>query len=396
MKISRRLLLKNVIAFPVLTYLNIDPIKRQKPLRVSLIGHTGKGDYGHGLDKAWLTIPGVQLVAVSDPDAAGLANAKKRLQLKQGYLSYSEMLEKEKPDIVCIAPRFIHEHHDMVLQSIKNEVKGIYMEKPFCRNLVEAKGIVALCQQQQVKLALAHRNRYHPALNMAKKLIQDGQIGQIIEIRGRGKEDHRGGTLDLWVLGSHILNLVPIFTGKFTACYASMYQDNNPIGKADLREGAEGVGTIAGNALHARFETTKGIPFFFDSIQHKKANDSAFGFRIYGTKGSLDFRIDQNPFIYYAARNDTQGGPRNWEPVSSIGINKPEEDPQMYSNLMNHRIPILDLISSIQSHQQPLCNASEGLDTMEAIMAIFESQRLDGARVPLPLHSYENALDSLK
>ena len=39
-------------------------------------GHTGKGNYGHGLDRVWLDIPSCQLVAVAAclcPLAAALA-----------------------------------------------------------------------------------------------------------------------------------------------------------------------------------------------------------------------------------------------------------------------------------------------------------------------------------
>lgn len=396
MIINRRSVVKNALAFPLLAYLDSEHIWSPTPLRVCLIGHTGRGDYGHGLDTAWLTIPNVKLVAVADSVHTGLESAKKRLGISRGYASYTEMLKEERPDITCIAPRFVNEHYDMVVKSIENGTRAIYMEKPFCRNLNEANSIVTLCKKHHVKLAIAHRNRYHPAIKTVEKLINDGQIGELIEISGRGKEDHRGGALDLWVLGSHILNLVPIFTGKFTACYASMYQDNAPIRKSDLREGAEGVGTIAGNALHARFETARGIPFFFDSIQDRKNKNSEFGFRIYGTKGVFEFRIDQEPFIYYASGSDTEGTSRTWLPVSSQGINVSEKNQQLHSELMNHHIPILDLIKTLDSVSEPLCNAQDGLDIVESIMAIYASQLLDGARITFPLQRSENPLDTLK
>ena len=41
-----------------------------------------------------------------------------------------------------------------------------------------------------------------------KKLIADGAIGTLLEFRGRGKEDRRGGGEDLWVLGSHVLDMI--------------------------------------------------------------------------------------------------------------------------------------------------------------------------------------------
>src|SRR6476646_6528518 len=39
-------------------------------LRAAIIGHTGRGDYGHGLDVLFNGVPGVQVVAIADPVAA--------------------------------------------------------------------------------------------------------------------------------------------------------------------------------------------------------------------------------------------------------------------------------------------------------------------------------------
>ena len=42
-----------------------------KRYRAAVIGHTGHGDYGHGLDVVWADVPGVDLVAVADADPKG-------------------------------------------------------------------------------------------------------------------------------------------------------------------------------------------------------------------------------------------------------------------------------------------------------------------------------------
>jgi hypothetical protein len=39
-------------------------------------------------------------------------------------------------------------------------------------------------------------------------MIEAGQLGDILELRGRGKEDARGGGQDLMVLGTHIMDLM--------------------------------------------------------------------------------------------------------------------------------------------------------------------------------------------
>src|SRR5262249_35151005 len=60
--------------------------------RVAVIGRTGKGNYGHGLDTVWLKSDRAELVAVADEDEAGRAAAAKRLKVPAAYADYREML----------------------------------------------------------------------------------------------------------------------------------------------------------------------------------------------------------------------------------------------------------------------------------------------------------------
>ncbi|MBX3399163.1 MAG: hypothetical protein KF873_10500, partial [Gemmataceae bacterium] len=69
----------------------------EKTVRVAVIGRTGKGNYGHGLDTIWLQVPNVEIVAIADENEKGLAGAVAKLKAKAGYADYKEMLAKEKP-----------------------------------------------------------------------------------------------------------------------------------------------------------------------------------------------------------------------------------------------------------------------------------------------------------
>ena len=40
-------------------------------LRAAVIGHTGRGDYGHGLEGIFQNRPGIEFVALADPDEVG-------------------------------------------------------------------------------------------------------------------------------------------------------------------------------------------------------------------------------------------------------------------------------------------------------------------------------------
>jgi predicted dehydrogenase len=368
------------------------------PLSVAVIGDTKRGAYGHGIDTLWLDLPQhTKIVAVSDPDPAGLAKALARLKTDRGFSSYQEMLGAVKPDLVAIGPRHIDQHHDMILAATAAGAKGIYIEKPFCRTLRESDAILAACKKSNTKLALAHRNRYHPVLPVIKDLIAKDQLGRVLEIRTRGKEDQRGGSLDLWVLGSHVLNLAVYFTGAPTACTASIYQDGRPITKADVTDGAEGVGPLAGNEIHARFETTSGIPLFFDSIKDAGSRESGFGVQITGTKGIIDLRIDEEPLAHLLPGHpfDPTSEARTWTPITTAGIGQPEPITDIKKQVAGHLAAALDLIAAIQENRDPLCHEKEGHMTVEMISAVFESQRQNGSRILFPLTERRNPLSLL-
>lgn len=372
-------------------------VEPEHQYRVAVIGHTGHGDYGHGVDVMWLQVQEAQIVSVADADAKGLAAEQKKLKVAKGFADYRQMLAEMKPDIVAIGPRYIDEHRDMALAAIESGARGIYIEKPLCRTPNEADEIVAACDKRNVKLAVAHRNRYHPALPTIAGLIKDDTIGRLLEVRARGKEDTRGGALDLWVLGSHLMNLSNYFCGKPMACSGVLLLDGRPVTHDDLKDGAEGVGPLAGNEVHARFEMERGVPVYFDSVQNAGDAAAAFGLQLVGTKGIIDLRMDKEPFAHLLPGSpfEPKAEPRAWVPVSSAGVGKPEPVADLATQLMGHQFGAHDLIAAIREDRQPLCSARDGRVVIEMISAVFESHRLNGQRVPFPLQTRDNPLSRL-
>ncbi|MFM8470820.1 MAG: Gfo/Idh/MocA family protein [Limisphaerales bacterium] len=366
-------------------------------LRVAVIGHTGRGDYGHGLDTMWLKLPETEIVAVADADAKGLAAAQQRLKVAHGFADYRAMLAEVKPDIVAIGMRHVDQHREVALAVAAAGVKGVYMEKPFCRTLAEADEIVAACERHRVAFALAHRNRWHPVMGTVQRLVSDGALGRVLEFRARGKEDVRGGSLDLWVLGSHVLNLMTFFGGAPRACTATVLQDGRPVTRADVKEGAEGIGLLAGNEIHARYELTGGAPGFFDSIANAGDRAAGFGLQIIGTKGIVDVRTDQEPAAHFLAGNPFRPvkDPRAWQPISTAGIGQPEPIANLAADVAGHLVTGRDLIAAMREQRPPLCSAADGRVTIEMIAGVFESHRLHGQRVTLPLATRDNPLTKL-
>jgi len=362
----------------VLSVVTLAAQSAERPLTVGVIGHTGHGNYGHGEDAVWLKIPQTKIVAVADADPKGLADAAKRLGDVKAYADYKVMLAEAKPDIAAICARHIHEHRDMIVAAVGAGVKGIYIEKPFVRTLAEADEIVKLCAEKGVRLAIAHRNRYHPVVEVVKQLVASGEIGELKEVRVRGKQDHRGGGLDLWVLGGHGFNLATLFTGSAISCEATILVEGRPATKADIRPGDEGVGLIVGDEIHARYETRSGIPLYFDSKKGTPAKGTPFGTRLIGTKGVISLQIDEEPLAIL--ERDGQKAP-----ITTAGIGKPEPIKDIRQVNGGHHGAVRDLLAAIAEKREPLCGPEAGRETVELTLAVFASFVADGKKVALPL-----------
>jgi len=374
-----------------LATLAVEPARKW---RVVVLGN--KGSYGHSLDTMWLKVPGTEIVAAADPDATKLGATLKELNITQGFADYHE-IAKAKPDLVAIGPA-MGLHRDMVLAAAASGARGIYLEKPFCRTLAEADEIIGACEKHGVKLALAHRNRWHPTLPAVKRLVQEGVIGRLLELRGRGKEDKRGGMEDMWVLGSHVLNLGVFLAGKPISCSAAIMQDGKPITQADVIRTKTDFGPIAGNEVHARFDLESGVPFYFDSIKEAGDPKVGFGLQLTGTKGIIDIRVDQTPLAHLCAGSPFQPmkEARSWVPISAAGVGEPEPVAGIGGQVMSHATGALDLIASIEKDRQPLCSGADGRLTVEMITAVMVSHVRQGERVSFPLSLTENPLSSWK
>jgi len=369
-----------------------------KKYRVAIIGRSGKGNYGHGLDKVWKEIPQAEIVGIADENPAGLKKTAESLGVKSRYSDYHKMLQAERPDIVSVAPRWLDCHHDMVL-ACAEQGASIFLEKPMCRTLAEADAMVRACEEKHVKLAIAHQTRYSPRIRAVQKLITEGKIGRLLELRGRGKEDHRGGGEDLWVLGTHIFDLMRIFAGEARSCFARVTQGGRAVGPGDVKEGNEGIGPLAGDGIEATFKMENGCAAFFSSHRNMAARPSRFGLTLFGSKGVIKIHTGYLPDVHILEDPSWEPGRTGsrWKPVSSAGIDKPEPLKNTdHPARGNGNVAIVtDLIEAIEQDRQPLGSIYQARGATEMIAAVFESHRLR-APVTLPLENRDNPLRSLQ
>jgi predicted dehydrogenase len=367
---------------------------KEPKYKVAVIGRTGRGDYGHGLDVVWNDMEQVHVVAVADDDAQGRAAAAKRLRVPAAYADYREMLEKERPQIVSVAPRWLDCHRDMVLACAEHGCH-VFLEKPMCQTLDQADEMIAALEKRNLKLAIAHQTRYSPTLQHVHKLFADGRLGDILELRGRGKEDSRGGGEDLMVLGTHIMDLMRLFAGDPQWCFARVSEGGKPVTKSQVRDGAEGIGPLAGDEIHAMCGFRGTTTGYFSTHKAKHGAAARFGLTILASKGILTMTTGALPQVAFVEDPSWQPGRSNspWKKITSAGIDKPETLSDVGQSLGN-RLIALDLIRAIETDTQPKGSARDGRAALEMILAVYESHRLS-APAELPLKNRRHPLTLL-
>ena len=354
------------------------------PLTAAIIGHTGCGDYGHGMDLCFSDLPGVKVVAIADPDDAGRAKAAARCKAERQYADYREMLGKERPNLVSIAPRWSEHHREMALAAIAAGAH-LFMEKPIAVTCAEADEILAAAAKANRKIAVAHQMRLAPAVTHLKKKIDAGLIGNLLQMNAFGKMDARAGGEDLLVLGVHLFDLMRLFTGGEPQwCTSRVLQQGRDITRADARTIKEQIGPVAGDDIFVTFAFPDGVNATFTSRARLKENTGWWGLELIGSKGTARILADIWPRVMFRPITPWTNAGRSdaWKPL--------EDDPAAratvadQSNALANRRLVDDLLAAIQEDREPVCNARNAAKALEMVMAVYQAA-LAGARVVLPL-----------
>lgn len=352
------------------------------PYRTAVIGATGRGDYGHHLDLAVLDQPKLEVVAVADRDAAGRAAAARRLGVERAYEDYRAMLERERPAFVVVGPRWLDGHEAMILAAAEHGARGIFCEKPLAPDLAACDAIVDACDRSHVKLAMAFQTRVSPRYERVKAMIAEGAIGEVLELRGRGKEDRRGGGEDLMVLGVHLFDLCHDLLGEPSWCLARVTAEGRPVGPADVRDGAEGIGPLAGDRVDAifGFEDTPAVAHF--ATARPPEPGGRFGLLICGSKGCIWMATGwMAPAFLLDDPTWTATGAASWSPIDA---DDPTGQGPAGGLEAGNRLIVADLIRAVETDTRPRTDVRDGRTAIEMILACYASHG-HGGMVTLPL-----------
>ncbi|MGE5574122.1 MAG: Gfo/Idh/MocA family oxidoreductase [Bacteroidota bacterium] len=130
-------------------------------------------------------IRGARLVAVADVDPASAARAAQELELERVHTDYTEAVSDETVDAVCVAsPVFTHAQ---VAVAAAEAGKHVFCEKPMALTLDEADSMIDAARRAGVKLQIGFMRRFDAGFREAKRLIDEGEIGDVILVRSVGR-----------------------------------------------------------------------------------------------------------------------------------------------------------------------------------------------------------------
>ena len=234
--------------------------------------------------------------------------------------------------------------------------KHVFCEKPYVRNVKEAKEILSVTKNSKGVLQLASNHRFFESVIYARKLVHEGAIGKVLSFNGRighngerlkdswfwKKEISGGGTL--LDNGCHLLDLSRIFVGNFTSgkgLTSNVYWKN-----IEVEDTASGI-------FKTEDERTATIYCSWRLLS------GYFFFEINGSEG----------YINVDGRFDTHGGDKIfWSNI---------KEKKVYSKDFSHIKPnsylleIENFISNLKNKKKISPSAEDGLEIMKMIEFIY-------------------------
>ncbi len=141
------------------------------------VGIIGASRVSGGHAAAIADVPETTLVAVAEPNQ-DRRDAFSRRHACTAYASHAGLLADPNVDIVMIGlPHYLHTE---VALAACAAGKHVFLEKPMAMTVADCDAILAASEEAGVKLLVGHTEHFVPAGLAAKRLIQDGQLGNVV------------------------------------------------------------------------------------------------------------------------------------------------------------------------------------------------------------------------
>lgn len=314
--------------------------------------------------------------------------------------NWEEVVKRDDIDIIDISVP-THLHHAIAIAAAENG-KHIFCEKPFTFTVKEAREMFDAAEKAGIVHFVNHNYRRVPAIRLAKRLIDEGEIGRIFHWRGTYLQDwivdpnfpltwhlrkETAGSGPHGDLNSHSVDLARFLVGDIKAVSAMMttFIKERPLpgaGAATFSAG-EGGATEMGEVtvddaafMVAEFEN--GALGSFEASRFAPGRKNYNYFEIYGSKGSLAFNFERMNELQLFKRDDpayaqgfrtilaTDAGQHDyieawWPPGHTIG----------YEHEFHHGV--VDFMKAIENGEKIEPNFYDGLKGVEVLVAAIKS-----------------------
>ena len=255
--------------------------------------------------------------------------------------------------------------------------------------------MVEAVRKKDLKVQIAHQMRVSPYMLRAKAMVDAGEIGEIQEIRTRGKEDRRAGGEDLMVLGSHLFDMMRFFAGNPKWVTAHVTNDGEEVTPRHRREATEPLGSVAGNQIGAMFAFDNGVHGYFASRASSQTDPLRFGMWLYGSKGVLFLPMGVYPegsLFHLPSPSWLPNRQAQWSTVAAELPADKQALAQRAGRQISNALLVSDLLDCIERDRRPICNEEDGRWTIEMIHGVYQSQT-SGSRITFPLKLRTHSLD---
>lgn len=256
-------------------------------------------------------------------DEAGVKAAAEKMGWESYATDYREVVSRPDIDLVDVATG--NASHAEIAIAAAKAGKHVFCEKPLAMNVAEAKEMVQAVEQAGVKHCVNFNYRKLPAVQLAKRLIEEGAIGRIFHWRSVYLQDwivdpnfplvwrldkSQAGSGALGDLAAHSIDLAHFLVGKITSVSGLLetFIKERPLatsmgGLQATSAQERGPVTVDDGALFlARFEN--GAIGTFEATRFALGHRNGNMFEINGSEGSLRFNLERMNELEFYSRKD--------------------------------------------------------------------------------------------
>jgi len=243
--------------------------------------------------------PVLEAVAEATPELA--AEAAARFGFRQGAPRWQAIIENPDIDVVDICvPSVLH--RDIALAAIAAG-KVVYCEKPVGLSGSDAREVAETARQAGIRSLTGYTYLRNPLIGLARRLIEDGLLGDIVLFRGTHNEDYlsdpatpfswrcdraiAGKAGALGDLGSHIISIALHLVGDI----ASVTADTRIVigERLAARDSTEKRAVSNDDQALALLKFANGVQGYVEASRIATGSKMAINYEIVGTKGALRF-----------------------------------------------------------------------------------------------------------